>query len=197
MNPSFLGQSDGNFNTYGDHPMVGSLDRREQTSNGVYISPSIVGVYVVDASVGVKWFLDEENSDLAERLLREAHEGYRRLMAPPLFWYEVANALRYSPESDADLFSDLEALLTYPVECVDPPFGSMPALGVLARKSKLTFYDAAYVSLSVERGVPLLTEDHKVATACVGLTAVLSLRQLFGSVLMEAAAPYLLRQEMR
>ncbi len=155
----------------------------------------VAGVYVVDASVAVKWFLEEEGSSLAERLLREAYEGYRRLIAPPLLWYEVGNALRYSPESDEELFQDLQALLTCPVECVEPAFDAIPTLGVLARRKGLTLYDAAYLSLSIEWGVPLLTEDRKLASACSGLTAVLSLRQLFGSVLMETAAPYICAAE--
>ncbi len=45
---------------------------------------------VIDASVAVKWFVDEERRDLARRALERSNE----LGAPNLLFVEVANALR-------------------------------------------------------------------------------------------------------
>jgi predicted nucleic acid-binding protein len=51
---------------------------------------------VVDASVAVKWFVEEEFSDLALKL-RDMHvNGLVDLVAPSLMPYEVLNALKYS-----------------------------------------------------------------------------------------------------
>lgn len=47
-------------------------------------------IVVVDASVAVKWFVEEERRDLARDVLRDEFE----LAAPDLLLTEVANALR-------------------------------------------------------------------------------------------------------
>lgn len=170
-----------------------SMDPKESIPDEIGAFPvrsSIAPVYVIDACIGVKWFLDEDGSELATRLLIEAHKGYRRLIAPSLFWYEVTNALRWSPEQDIDFLRDLEALDACPIQCIDLPPGSIPILGALSRKIGLTVYDAVYVMLSMKYGVPLITEDRQLAAACAGFTPVLTLKQLFGSVLMETAEAF-------
>jgi predicted nucleic acid-binding protein len=48
-----------------------------------------VSRYVVDASVAVKWYLPEPESDAAGRLLDPEHD----LIAPDLLFAEVGNAL--------------------------------------------------------------------------------------------------------
>ncbi|MDI6639090.1 MAG: hypothetical protein QME82_09340 [Bacillota bacterium] len=58
----------------------------------------------------------------------------------------------------------------------------------------MSVYDAVYLMLSSKWAVPLLTEDRKLAAACAGLTPVLTLKQLFGSVLMETTEPYIARR---
>jgi predicted nucleic acid-binding protein len=47
-------------------------------------------ILVIDASVAVKWFVDEERSELARDVFREGLE----LAAPDLLLVEVANAMR-------------------------------------------------------------------------------------------------------
>ncbi len=47
-------------------------------------------ILVIDASVAVKWFVDEERFDLARDVFREGVE----LVAPDLLLVEVANAMR-------------------------------------------------------------------------------------------------------
>lgn len=194
MNEGPSAVSVSNPGTRWELPPASPRSDAEDVPDAVWAAPSLVApVYVVDASIGVKWFVDEEESRLAERLLIEAHEGRRRLVAPSLFWYEVANALWRSPESDEDLFRDLEALVVCPVERLDLSPADLPVLGALARRTKLTVYDAAYLMLSSKWAVPLLTEDRKLAAACAGLTPVLTLKQLFGSMLMETTEPYTAR----
>ena len=51
------------------------------------------GVVCVDASVAVKWLLEEQNSDLAEALLSEARSSATALHTPPQFDAEVTSAL--------------------------------------------------------------------------------------------------------
>lgn len=50
---------------------------------------------VIDASVAIKWFLPEKESEKALRIRDEHAEGAIDLAAPDLLYYEVANVLSY------------------------------------------------------------------------------------------------------
>jgi predicted nucleic acid-binding protein len=52
---------------------------------------------ILDASVILKWFVDEESSDQALRIRDEFCRGEREIVVPDLLLLEVANALRYNP----------------------------------------------------------------------------------------------------
>jgi len=54
-------------------------------------------VSVLDASVVLKWFVDEYDSDKAAQLKEEYYSGEREIIVPDLLLFEVANALRYNP----------------------------------------------------------------------------------------------------
>lgn len=51
---------------------------------------------VLDASVVLKWFIEEEDSVQALRLREEFYTGEREIVVPDLLLFEVANALRYN-----------------------------------------------------------------------------------------------------
>jgi predicted nucleic acid-binding protein len=48
---------------------------------------------VVDASLALKWTIEEPYSAEARALLANWHNNQRRLLAPALFLYEVTNVL--------------------------------------------------------------------------------------------------------
>ncbi|MBW1669419.1 MAG: type II toxin-antitoxin system VapC family toxin, partial [Deltaproteobacteria bacterium] len=50
---------------------------------------------VVDASVVVKWFVEEEGSEEALAIRRRYIEEEVEIVAPELIHFEVLNALRY------------------------------------------------------------------------------------------------------
>ena len=51
--------------------------------------------YIVDASIAIKWLLDDEDLTLESReILFEFQEGQIDLLAPDHLYYEVLNALR-------------------------------------------------------------------------------------------------------
>src|ERR1700756_973910 len=55
-----------------------------------------MGLAVMDASVAVKWFLEEEYGDEAIRLQSDFFEGTLSLRVPSILPYEVLNALQQS-----------------------------------------------------------------------------------------------------
>lgn len=57
---------------------------------------------VIDSSVAVKWFSEEDATRHALEL-RDSHvKGHVALITTPLLAYESANALRYKPDYDND-----------------------------------------------------------------------------------------------
>ncbi len=118
---------------------------------------------VVDASIVVKWFVPEQDSEHALKL-RDAHaEGRITLYAPDLLVYEVANALRYRADLAAgDLESDIEALFLVDIMIMTPSSRSVSRAALKARQYGVTVYDAAYMELAEDIGSQLVTADDKL-----------------------------------
>lgn len=120
--------------------------------------------YVVDASVAVKWFVDEEESSKA-RLLRDAFvAGRLGLIAPDLLSYEVASALRYHPVAKIDaptLTNAIDAIESYQF-LTKPSREAWSRASLLCYQAKISPYDAIYLGLSHTMRLPLLTADEKL-----------------------------------
>ncbi len=119
---------------------------------------------VVDASVALKWVLDEEGSEAAAALL----DG-RRLFAPPLLATEAANALwvaaRRGQITGAEAEDALDLILRAPFQPV--PSGLDPARRAmaLARLLDHPVYDCVYLALAIALECPVVTADRRFATA--------------------------------
>jgi predicted nucleic acid-binding protein len=123
--------------------------------------------FVIDASI-VAGLAFGETSDprigLAIDLL-ELHEA----LAPILFFFEVRNALainerrgRATPEGSADF---LRRLAWLPIRLTALPDDD--ALMTLARKHRLTVYDAAYLELAKREALPLATVHRALEKAAI------------------------------
>ncbi len=126
-------------------------------------------VFVVDSSVALATVLPESRSVEARQLFRRAEKEEIGLVVPDLFWYEVANALRYRlagqrEEVAVDLRLLAEApLATFPLDPVD-----MASVADTALAEDLTVYDAAYLVMAQQMGSSVITEDQKLLTAAGG-----------------------------
>ncbi len=118
---------------------------------------------VVDASVVVKWFVEEEGSEEALKLRDRYIDGEVEIAAPELITFEVLNALLYkglfTEEEMAQIHEALEAY----------SFSLYPLRGDYARKTlelalrnQITIYDASYVALALVRGTHLYTADERL-----------------------------------
>ena len=117
---------------------------------------------VVDASIVVKWFVPEQNSDLALKL-RDAHvDGSVGLIAPDLVAYEVANALRYRADlSEKDYEKCIRSLFDFNIIMLAPSSRSIIDGSKLAKRSDLTIYDAAYYEIARNLDCSLITADEQ------------------------------------
>jgi len=124
---------------------------------------------VVDASVGIKLFVDEPLSEQAHALFAKLSEDPpAELYIPDLFYIECANILlkyarrfgRSLEDSQADL-ADLNILALKPVSTAE----LMEEALLLASQKNLTAYDACYAVLAQRLNIPLITADKPMAQA--------------------------------
>ncbi|MEO8585199.1 MAG: type II toxin-antitoxin system VapC family toxin [Acidobacteriota bacterium] len=128
--------------------------------------------FVVDASVGVKLFLDEAGSDEAERLFALlGHAPPHVIAVPDLFFIECGNVFRsrahrrhMTAEEAREAFRILRAL---PLQTVASP-DLVPLALDLALAHGLSVYDATYAVLAERLGAPLVTADGKLVKKLEG-----------------------------
>jgi len=125
-----------------------------------------VSAFVLDASATVAWSFAEELDARAQALLELVLDA--RVVVPPLWFYEVANALLVAERrgrlvpGEAEKFLDMLATLS--VDSDDRPQDMKPIVA-LSRRFGLTAYDAAYLELALRLGLPLATRDARLAKA--------------------------------
>jgi predicted nucleic acid-binding protein len=122
---------------------------------------------VVDASILAAWFLNEKTDPRVEAAFDTVTRVETR--APILLYYELRNALlvserrnRITEAMSAAFLRDL-ALLPIRLELL----AEDASLMTLARKRKLTAYDAAYLELAKREALPLATLDRALEKAAV------------------------------
>lgn len=123
---------------------------------------------VVDASVVLKWQLDDEEHVEQALALRDRYliEGTLALDAPLLLSYELTNAVRTAERRlrlAPDVASEALANLLAATPELHPP--DARAALALARELGISGYDAAYVALAELLGVELWTADRKLQRA--------------------------------
>lgn len=118
--------------------------------------------FVLDASLTLSWFFEDEITEETERLQEMMAEGAEAL-CPPHWPFEVANSLLVAERkklTQAGKTSQFLSLLSHLRVLVKPgDVGSGNSLLLLGREQGLTVYDAAYLELAMQSGMPLGTLD--------------------------------------
>ena len=127
---------------------------------------------VVDASVAIKLFIEQEGSKQAEVLFaRLITEPDTELYVPELFYAECANVLwQYVRRADypaAEAKASLLRLKALMLQKKPIPELVNEALDI-AIAHTISAYDACYVELSRRLKVPLVTADNKLIRALEG-----------------------------
>jgi len=118
---------------------------------------------VVDASIVVKWFLEEKYSDKALQLRNDYVRGLIGLVAPSLLEYEVLNALRYSGVYSVEELEKIGlALNKYGLEAYELSDKVKEETVRLALSKDITIYDASYLALAMHLGTKLYTADNEL-----------------------------------
>lgn len=121
---------------------------------------------VIDASVALKWVIEENDSDFARALI--ANDA---LAAPDLLFIECANALRVSVRrqriSAADASAALAAIEATPIRAI-PTRRLVAAAHAIAFDIDQTVYDCVYLAAALSENVKLATADEAFARAAGG-----------------------------
>jgi predicted nucleic acid-binding protein len=128
--------------------------------------------FVLDASVALRWFLEDPVPEYAARVRRMLLYGHRALV--PVVWnLEIANALANSsrkgvtpPEDLDDHLLKIEELLVHHIES-QPEGISIRRAFTTARTFGLTAYDSSYLDLAQSEKLPLCTLDAQLRKAAV------------------------------
>ena len=136
-------------------------------------------MYVVDASVVYKWYIDEEDSDKARRILDDFIRGVIEISMPDLAYYEVSNSLRWNPRnSSSDVKAVIENLDALELNVIVPTPSLLQAAVDFAYNQNLTIYDAIYVVLAQELGFTFVTADEKLFDKVKSFNFVKLLKEL-------------------
>jgi predicted nucleic acid-binding protein len=131
---------------------------------------------IIDASVALKWVLDEPGSDAAVTL----HD--QELIAPALWLAEAANALwrraRIGEISDDEAASRFSELMNAPVASI-PIEPHLRAALELATEIGHPVHDCIYLALALHRRTHMVTADRRFASAastpaCAGSVRLLT-----------------------
>jgi len=139
--------------------------------------------WVLDTSVGVKWFSQAGESDLAQalQLRQDLMEGRAQILVPELFFVELANALRYNKRfTGADVQAAVASVWSMELERLDISSQSLKEAVRLAYQHELTLYDAIFVALAGSVQAALVTADYALCQKVNTLPYVIPLRSLPG-----------------
>jgi len=129
-----------------------------------------VSRFVLDASVVLTWCFPDENAAMAQHVAGMFKRGDTALA--PSFWpHEVLNALLVGEKrkriSKELVRSFLDDLATLPIVLEQFPARVVfDRIQRLSREHGLTAYDAAYLDLGLDSGLPIATLDEDLVRAC-------------------------------
>ena len=121
--------------------------------------------FVLDASIAACWAFDDEDYPTAANALERVRTDEARV--PTLWWYEVRNTLIVNERRGRIAESDTTAFLRNLARLgvtVDPAPDEASVLE-LARRHRLSVYDASYLELAMRDSIPLATLDRELITA--------------------------------
>jgi len=118
---------------------------------------------VIDASIVVKWFIEENGSDKARFLRDKFIDGKVELLVPSLLYYEVLNALKYSQLFEPSELNDAgESLENYGLKVIAIKNEIRKHMIKVAVEHELSIYVASYLGLSIALGTLFYTADEKI-----------------------------------
>lgn len=123
---------------------------------------SAMAKHILDASVIIKWFIDEEGSDKARLYLEKITNKKLRVIIPELLYYEIGNILLSKKVKENAIDKIAEYLFLLPLEEKQVDLKSFREVAGNAYRFGISFYDASYITLIKQEKCPFITADKKL-----------------------------------
>lgn len=118
---------------------------------------------VIDSSVVIKWFSQEEDTIKALKIRSNFLRGGVTMVVPDIQLYEIANALRYNKIfSKKDIKEAVNSLIDLGINIFVPTKDVLERAVELSYKFNISFYDAYFVALATTLNFLLITADEKL-----------------------------------
>jgi predicted nucleic acid-binding protein len=136
--------------------------------------------YVIDTCVIVRWYAEQDGFEHARQVRDGFLAGTIRLEAPDICRWELGNVLRkisarhgLTEQQVVQSVSAIDGLgvVVHPTSVADLTIATR-----LAVRHSLSLFDAAFVSLALRTGLPLLTTDARLVRAVSGMVPTELLR---------------------
>ena len=115
---------------------------------------------VLDTSVIVKWFVEEEGPKRALIWMKKHIEGTEVILVPSLFFYEVTNVLRYNKSlPTTEILKIVKNLMEINLRVAEINSELIKRSVVLAREKDISVYDGAFIALADMYETPFYTAD--------------------------------------
>jgi predicted nucleic acid-binding protein len=115
---------------------------------------------VLDASVIVKWYSEEEGSDLSRQILLFLKNKKIEIFLPELAKYELGNALLKGKKLPFSLAKKaLESFYLLPLNFLKETASLAEKSYLLGEKLGITYYDACYLAVAKSLKAVLVTEN--------------------------------------
>ena len=118
-------------------------------------------IWIIDASVALRWFLEEEAHEYADEVLKKVVEDPRRFAVPELFAFEVYAVLQRLHSNGLRVFRQGIIPLLQGGVLRHPMTEELAVKANRFIKKGLTGYDACYAALALDLKGCWLTFDKK------------------------------------
>jgi predicted nucleic acid-binding protein len=136
---------------------------------------------ILDASVALKWVLNEDDSDLARELRADYLAGAYEFIVPDIFPAEIGHALVRAERRgliDVGEASLLATRILFILPDLYPNLDLISRAIDIASKHRVGVHDCVYVALAEQENIPLLTADRKLLDALRDKFPMLTLNEL-------------------
>lgn len=117
---------------------------------------------ILDASVVIKWFIEEDGDKKAIGYLNLIKERKIYLIVPQLLFYELGNILLSKNASIKDVICIITELNSLPIKQEDVGHPYFKKVFKNAEEMTLSFYDASYVTLMQVENCEFITADKRL-----------------------------------
>ena len=116
---------------------------------------------VVDTSIAVKWFIEEDGSDKAIKILQQHQQGKIILIAPDILLLELINALYYKKLQQQDINTALKLIYKLELQFISLSLLLITQASKITSRFQIASYDSLFIVVAKELDCFLITADRK------------------------------------